>query len=122
MNREEKIIVAAISALSRIDPKVLALGIVRAAHAGLADKGKPMPATRKRVPEQYRQVQAALAALGMMQDLMEHLEKFNADQRARKESEKEVKDSSFSAEDQARAAEILAAFMERSGVHIKGES
>jgi hypothetical protein len=115
MNREQKIVVAAVSALSRIDPKVLALGLVRAVHAGLA-KGN------KRMPESFRQVQAVLASLGLMQDLMDQVEREGAKHNAQVRSAQEVKDSSFSAEDQARAAEILAAFMERSGVHIKGES
>ena len=116
LSKEDKIVIAAMSAIASLDPKVLAMGLL----ASMAKSIPPEIMAGK--SEEFIKVQCSMAAMGMLHVIMEDLQKAEKKRQEAKQATKEKPDSAFSDSDKAKAAEILAAFMARSGVHIKGES
>ena len=113
LSKEEKLVIAAISALAGLDRKVLALALVHSLSRTMP------PEALEGKSENHVRVMTCMAAMGMVQCMMEAMAKQAKRTAAKREATKEVPDTAFSEEDKAKAQEILSAFMERSGVHLK---
>lgn len=112
MTTEEKITYAAMKAMCRMDSTVLVLGIMTAIKDGMPDElfqGKNADKSK---------VVCLLGALGLMQTITAAMQKGEKEKRAKEKATEEKPDSAFSAEDKAKADEILSAFMARNKAHL----